>query len=270
MSGSGAPDVQVDGSGLRVAVVSASWHDKVMDGLRAGADRALAQAGVEQVDRVRVPGSFELPVACARLAGSRRYDALVALGVVIRGGTPHFDYVCQAATQGLTSVSVCTGIPNGSGCWPATTSRRRWTGRARPDPTRTRVTRRCRGAGHGRRATRSLIRQRYDAYLVLEGKERLECVALHGCRERDDLLRWSLVPCLEGLAGVLADHDLVLDAQPDHGVGPVLRRSPSPRAPAVVSTWKSDSPPREATSQVRPASLERMSPIGSGSSLSAP
>jgi 6,7-dimethyl-8-ribityllumazine synthase len=115
VSGSGAPDVQVDGSGLRVAVVSASWHDKVMDGLRAGADRALAQAGVEQVDRVRVPGSFELPVACARLAGSRRYDALVALGVVIRGGTPHFDYVCQAATQGLTSVSVRTGIPIGFG-----------------------------------------------------------------------------------------------------------------------------------------------------------
>ncbi len=115
MSGSGAPDVQVDGSGMRVAVVSASWHDEVMDGLRAGADRALVQAGVESVDRVRVPGSFELPVACARLAGSGRYDALVALGVVIRGDTPHFDYVCQAATQGLTSVSVGTGIPVGFG-----------------------------------------------------------------------------------------------------------------------------------------------------------
>ncbi len=106
MSGSGAPDVQVDGAGLRVAVVSASWHDEVMDGLRAGADRALAQAGVEQVDRVVVPGSFELPVACARLARGGRYDALVALGVVIRGGTPHFDYVCQAATHGLTRVAL--------------------------------------------------------------------------------------------------------------------------------------------------------------------
>ncbi len=115
MSGSGAPDVQVDGSGMRVAVVSASWHTEVMDGLRAGADRGLADAGVEQVDRVRVPGSFELPVACSRLARGGTYDAVVALGVVIRGGTPHFDYVCQAATQGLTQVSVSTGIPVGFG-----------------------------------------------------------------------------------------------------------------------------------------------------------
>ncbi len=115
MSGSGAPDVQVNGSGLRVAVVSASWHDEVMDGLRAGAERALAQAGVAQVERVRVPGTIELSVACARLARAGSYDALVALGVVIRGGTPHFDYVCQAATQGLTSVSVSTGIPIGFG-----------------------------------------------------------------------------------------------------------------------------------------------------------
>lgn len=115
MSGSGAPDVQVDGSGMRVAVVSASWHETVMDGLRAGADRALREAGVAAVEWVRVPGSFELPVACARLARSEAYDALVALGVVIRGGTPHFDYVCQAATQGLTSVTVSTGIPIGFG-----------------------------------------------------------------------------------------------------------------------------------------------------------
>ena len=115
MSGSGAPQVQVDGSGLRVAVVSASWHTEVMDGLRAGADRALLEAGVSKVERIVVPGSFELPVACSRLAGSGVYDAVVALGVVIRGGTPHFDYVCQAATQGLTQVSVSTGIPVGFG-----------------------------------------------------------------------------------------------------------------------------------------------------------
>lgn len=119
MSGSGAPTVQVDGSGLRVAVVSASWHEQVMDGLRDGARRGLAEAGVTSVDWVVVPGSFELPVACARLAagGDERttYDALVALGVVIRGGTPHFDYVCQAATWGLTQVSVTTGVPVGFG-----------------------------------------------------------------------------------------------------------------------------------------------------------
>ena len=113
MSGEGAPTLTVDGSGLRVAVVAASWHETVMDGLVDGARRGLADVGVESVEVVRVPGAFELTVACARLAP--RYDALVALGVVIRGGTPHFDYVCQAATSGLTDVSGRTGVPVGFG-----------------------------------------------------------------------------------------------------------------------------------------------------------
>jgi 6,7-dimethyl-8-ribityllumazine synthase len=113
MSGAGSPVLRVDGRGLRVAVVAASWHQTVMDGLVEGARRALTEAGVDRVELVRVPGTFELPVACARLAGS--YDALVALGVVIRGGTPHFDYVCQGATVGLTDVSVRTGVPVGFG-----------------------------------------------------------------------------------------------------------------------------------------------------------
>lgn len=113
MSGQGAPVVAVDGSGLRVAVVAASWHEQVMDGLVAGALRGLADAGVEAPTVVRVPGTVELTVACARLAG--RYDALVALGVVIRGGTPHFEYVCQGVTVGLTQVSVTTGVPVGFG-----------------------------------------------------------------------------------------------------------------------------------------------------------
>lgn len=115
MSGEGAPSLHPVAPGLRVAVVAASWHTQVMDGLLDGARRALAEAQVTTVDEVRVPGSFELPVACARLARSGRYDALVALGVVIRGGTPHFDYVCQAATMGLTDVSVQTGVPVGFG-----------------------------------------------------------------------------------------------------------------------------------------------------------
>lgn len=115
MSGAGAPTVSVDGTGLRVAVISASWHEQVMDGLRAGAAAALERAGVARVDEVRVPGSFELPVACARLARSGKFDAIVALGVVIRGGTPHFEYVCQAATQGLSALSVETGLPIGFG-----------------------------------------------------------------------------------------------------------------------------------------------------------
>jgi 6,7-dimethyl-8-ribityllumazine synthase len=113
VSGEGAPDITVDGRGLRVAVVAASWHTTVMDGLVAGARRGLAEAGVEEVQVVRVPGAFELSVACARLAPA--YDAVVALGVVIRGGTPHFDYVCQAATAGLTDVGVRTGVPVGFG-----------------------------------------------------------------------------------------------------------------------------------------------------------
>jgi len=113
MSGHGAPVVHADGSGLKVAVVAASWHTEVMDGLVAGAERALAEAGVQDAPVVRVPGTVELTVACARLAPA--YDALVALGVVIRGGTPHFDYVCSGVTNGLTQVSVTTGIPIGFG-----------------------------------------------------------------------------------------------------------------------------------------------------------
>jgi 6,7-dimethyl-8-ribityllumazine synthase len=115
MSKHGAPTLSPSAPDLRVAVVAASWHTGVMDGLLAGARRALAEAGITQVREVRVPGSFELPVACARLARSGEHDAVVALGVVIRGGTPHFDYVCQAATDGLTRVSVDTGVPVGFG-----------------------------------------------------------------------------------------------------------------------------------------------------------
>ncbi len=115
MSRSGAPEARVlDGKGLRVAVVAARWHAQVMDGLLAGADRALQEAGVAAPLVVRVPGTFELPVAAARLAASG-CDAVVALGVVVRGGTPHFDYVCSAATSGLTQVSVLTGVPIGFG-----------------------------------------------------------------------------------------------------------------------------------------------------------
>lgn len=110
---SGSPALQVDAGGLRVAIVAASWHAIVMDGLIDGARRGLADAGVRSVDLVRVPGAFELPVACSALVAS--YDAVVALGVVIRGGTPHFDYICQAVAIGLTDVSVRTGVPVGFG-----------------------------------------------------------------------------------------------------------------------------------------------------------
>ncbi|WP_456788476.1 6,7-dimethyl-8-ribityllumazine synthase [Cellulomonas sp. P5_C5] len=114
MSGAGAPTLTVDGTGLKVVVVAASWHTVVMDGLLAGAQRALAAAHVEDVTIVRVPGTFELPVA-AQVAAENGADAVVALGVVIRGGTPHFDFVCQGATLGLTDVGVRTGVPVGFG-----------------------------------------------------------------------------------------------------------------------------------------------------------
>jgi 6,7-dimethyl-8-ribityllumazine synthase len=95
-------------------VIAAQWHDKVMDGLVDGALRALRERGVAEPALLRVPGSFELPVVAKILAG-QGYDALVALGVVIRGGTPHFDYVCQGVTQGLVQVTVDTGVPVGFG-----------------------------------------------------------------------------------------------------------------------------------------------------------
>jgi 6,7-dimethyl-8-ribityllumazine synthase len=116
MSGHGAPEMStVDGaSGLRVAIVAARWHATVMNGLLDGARRALAVSQVTVVTEIRVPGAFELPVAAARLAASG-FDAIVALGVVIRGGTPHFDYVCSAATNGLTEVALRSGVPIGFG-----------------------------------------------------------------------------------------------------------------------------------------------------------
>ena len=115
MSGHGAPDQSpLDASGLKVAVVAASWHTEVMDGLLAGAERALAAHQVADARIVRVSGAFELPVVALALA-KEGYDAVVTLGVVIRGGTPHFDYVCSAATDGLTRVTLDTGVPVGFG-----------------------------------------------------------------------------------------------------------------------------------------------------------
>lgn len=115
MSGHGSPTtLDLDGAAdLRVAVVAASWHTEVMDGLLAGALAALTDAGTRDPQVVRVPGSFELPVMARALAAE--HDAVVALGVVVRGGTPHFDYVCAAATDGLSQVALETGVPVGFG-----------------------------------------------------------------------------------------------------------------------------------------------------------
>lgn len=113
MSGAGSPSITTDGTGLKVTIVAGSWHEEITNGLLAGARRVLAESGAE-VTEVRVPGSFELPVV-SRAALEAGADAVVALGVIIRGGTPHFEYVSDAATSGLTQVSILTGKPVGFG-----------------------------------------------------------------------------------------------------------------------------------------------------------
>jgi 6,7-dimethyl-8-ribityllumazine synthase len=113
MSGAGSPELDVDGSGLRVVIVAGSWHDEITNGLIAGATRTLEASGAE-FSLVRVPGSFELAVV-SKAALEAGADAVVALGVIIRGGTPHFEYVSAAATDGLTRVALDTGKPVGFG-----------------------------------------------------------------------------------------------------------------------------------------------------------
>ena len=113
MSGAGSPEIEIDGTGLNIVIVAGRWHDVITDGLIAGAIRVLEASGA-RYSLVRVPGSFELPVAC-KVALQNGADAVVALGVIIRGGTPHFEYVSSAATDGLTRVALDTGKPVGFG-----------------------------------------------------------------------------------------------------------------------------------------------------------
>ncbi|MEJ6555352.1 6,7-dimethyl-8-ribityllumazine synthase [Microbacterium esteraromaticum] len=115
MSGAGAPTptTPIDGSGLRVVVIAGTWHETISNGLIAGAQRVLDDAGAAHT-LVRVPGSFELAVA-AQAAFAGGADAVVALGVIIRGGTPHFEYVSAATTDGLSRVALDAGKPVGFG-----------------------------------------------------------------------------------------------------------------------------------------------------------
>jgi len=113
MSGAGSPELDVDGTGLTIVIVAGSWHDEITNGLIAGATRTLEASGAD-FSLVRVPGSFELPIV-AKAALEEGADAVVALGVIIRGGTPHFEYVSAAATDGLTRVALDTGRPVGFG-----------------------------------------------------------------------------------------------------------------------------------------------------------
>jgi len=98
---------------LRIAIVATRWHAEITDQLTARATAAATACGTAQPTVVRVPGAVELPVVAAELA--KRHDAVACLGAVIRGGTPHFDYVCDAVTYGLTRVALDEGTPVGNG-----------------------------------------------------------------------------------------------------------------------------------------------------------
>ncbi len=113
MSGAGAPGLAVDGAGMTVEIVAASWHPEVMDGLVAGAVGACEAAGASY-RLIRVPGCFEIPVVAQALA-VRGAVAVVGLGVVIRGDTPHFEYVCDAVTRGLAEVARVNEVAVGFG-----------------------------------------------------------------------------------------------------------------------------------------------------------
>ena len=113
MSGEGSPTITVDGHGLNIVVIAGQWHDVITNGMIAGAQRTLDASGASHT-LVRVSGSFELPLA-SKVALENGADAVVALGVIIRGGTPHFEYVSSATTDGLLRVMLDTGKPVGFG-----------------------------------------------------------------------------------------------------------------------------------------------------------
>ncbi|MGH3546868.1 MAG: 6,7-dimethyl-8-ribityllumazine synthase [Pseudonocardiaceae bacterium] len=114
MSGTGQPSLEVPRCGdLRLGIAATRWHPRITTALLDRASAAAAEAGIAEPTVVRVPGAVELPVVCQELA--REHDAVLALGVVIRGGTPHFEYVCDAVTAGLTRVALDEGIAIGNG-----------------------------------------------------------------------------------------------------------------------------------------------------------
>ena len=112
--GAGVPELpQLDASDLTLAIVASTWHETICDALLDGARKVAADAGIDDPTVVRVLGAIEIPVVAQALAAT--HDAVVALGVVIRGETPHFDYVCDAVTQGLTRVSLDASTPVANG-----------------------------------------------------------------------------------------------------------------------------------------------------------
>ncbi|HUZ34912.1 MAG TPA: 6,7-dimethyl-8-ribityllumazine synthase [Streptosporangiaceae bacterium] len=114
MSGAGRPAAEpVDAAGLTLAIAATRWHAEITDSLVERAVAAAKACGIDDPVVVRVPGAVELAVVAAELAG--RHDAVVCLGAVIRGGTPHFDYVCDAVTYGLARVALDARVPVGNG-----------------------------------------------------------------------------------------------------------------------------------------------------------
>jgi 6,7-dimethyl-8-ribityllumazine synthase len=103
----------LDASGIKLAIVASTWHTKICDALLDGALRVATSSGIAEPTVIRVLGAIEIPVVAQELA--KTHDAVIALGVVIRGGTPHFDYVCDAVTQGLTRVSLDESTPVANG-----------------------------------------------------------------------------------------------------------------------------------------------------------
>ena len=98
----------------KVAIISSSWHLELCNDLISGAQRALAEASITKVETIYVPGSFEIPLA-SQIAFEKGFDAVVAVGLVLKGETPHFDYVCQGVTQGILDVSLKFSKPIGFG-----------------------------------------------------------------------------------------------------------------------------------------------------------
>ena len=138
--GAGIPPVPtMDASALTLAIVTSTWHATICEALLDGARRVATDSGVVEPTVVRVHGAIEIPVVAQELA--RSHDAVVALGVVIRGETPHFDYVCDAVTQGLTRVSLDASTPVANGVLTTETEQQAFDRAGRPDS----------GGGEGRR-----------------------------------------------------------------------------------------------------------------------
>ena len=112
-AGSSSALAELDGSGLRVAIIGARFNDHIVTNLRDGALRGLERLGVADSDVMEawVPGAFELPLAAKALAQTGKVDAIICLGTVIKGDTPHFDYVCNEAARGIQDAQMSTGIP---------------------------------------------------------------------------------------------------------------------------------------------------------------